>query len=66
MGWPKWGLQQPYANFKTAYFVIYLSSFMTDFHENSITGNSFDEMIKMGITLLILMDFHKIIDNETT
>ena len=29
--------QKPYANFKTAYFVKYLSSFMTNFHETSLT-----------------------------
>ena len=38
--------QQPYANFKTAYFVIYLSSFMTDFHENFFNMDSLDETIK--------------------
>ena len=33
----KWGLQ-PYANFKTAYFIEYCSSMLMDFHETSITG----------------------------
>ena len=28
----------PYANFKTAHFVKYLSSMLTEFHETSIAG----------------------------
>ena len=30
--------QQPYASCKTICFVKYLGSFLTDFHETSITG----------------------------
>ena len=40
-------VQHPYANFKTAHFVKYLSYMLTDFHEISITGIFLDEMIKM-------------------
>ena len=38
---------KPYANFKTAHFVTYLSSMLTDFHDTSITEFSFDEAIEM-------------------
>ena len=55
--------QKPYANFKTAYFVIYLSSFMTDFHETSLTWMLWMRQSKQRATTLIswliLMDFHK-------
>ena len=55
--------QQPYANFKTVYFVIYLSSFMTDFHETSLTWILLMRQSKWGATTLIswliLMDFYK-------
>ena len=55
--------QQPYANFKTAYFVIYLSSFMTDYHETSLIGILLMRQSKWGATTviswLILMDFYK-------
>ena len=44
--------QQPYANIKTAPFVEYLGSMLTDFHETSITGIPLMRWSKWGVTAL--------------
>ena len=40
--------QKPYANFKTAHFVEYLSSMLMDFHKTSIMGILLIRLLKMS------------------
>ena len=49
--WDDWNEgQQPYASFKTAHFVKYLNTMLTDFHDTSITGVLLMRWSKWGAT----------------